>query len=101
MRNFKVASSTLVVKEEMATPYIMCFMGGFLLDKLRLFPLLMGIVLGIILKSLLDDAVLYRVRDQLYAAAGRVVPTSTTPHKHMEHANIEKCPLRAGVILQN
>ncbi len=69
----------------MVASYIICFVCGFLLDKLRLFPLLLGMVLGLMIKSLLDDTMLSHMRDQLYTAAGRVFPTPSFHHELGDH----------------
>ena len=59
------------------TSCIVFFILGFLTDKLRLFPLVMGLVLGVLLKSMLDDCVLTSIKDQVSTMIFRV-GTSTT-----------------------
>lgn len=36
--------------------YLVFFVLGFLTDKIRIFPFVLGIILGIILRSVLEDA---------------------------------------------
>ncbi len=59
------------------TSCIVFFILGFLTDKLRLFPLVMGLVLGVLLKSMLDDCVFTSIKDQVSTMIFHV-GTSTT-----------------------
>ena len=58
------------------TSCIVFFILGFLTDKLRLFPLVMGLVLGVLLKSMLDESVLTSIKDQVSTMIFRVGTTS-------------------------
>ena len=60
------------------TSCIVFFVLGFLTDKLRLFPLVMGLVLGVLLKSMLDDCVLTSIKDQVSTMIFRVGAITTT-----------------------
>jgi multisubunit Na+/H+ antiporter MnhE subunit len=35
--------------------YILCFAAGFLLDKFRIFPFIIGVIVGLVLKTLVDN----------------------------------------------
>jgi nucleoside recognition membrane protein YjiH len=39
--------------------YLVCFAAGFLLDKLRIFPFILGFIAGLVLKALIDNDTLF------------------------------------------
>jgi hypothetical protein len=39
--------------------YIICFAAGFLLDKLRVFPFILGLIVGLVMKALIDSDTLF------------------------------------------
>ncbi len=53
---------------------IFFFILGFLTDKLRVFPLVMGILLGLVIRSVLDEGTLRNVRSQIGSAVDSILP---------------------------
>ena len=49
--------------------YIVVFLLGFLTDKIRLFPFILGVVLGIVLKTLLEKTSFSDVHTRAYEQA--------------------------------
>ena len=43
--------------------YLLFFATGFLLDKLRIFPFILGIVIGTVIKSMVDNNILFDRED--------------------------------------
>jgi hypothetical protein len=43
--------------------YLLCFGAGFLLDKLRFIPFIIGLLTGILLKTLVDNKMLFSNAD--------------------------------------
>jgi hypothetical protein len=48
---------------DLMNPYILCVAAGFMLDKLKVFPFVLGIILGIVLKSLIDHNLWFQEMD--------------------------------------
>jgi hypothetical protein len=70
--------------------YLVFFVLGFLMDKLRIFPLLLGIVLGIVLKSLVGTQGIESLRDlptagtQLYNRAAELCTKLMAPSEKVD-----------------
>ena len=61
------------------TSYAACFVLGFLTDKIRLFPFILGILVGVLLKWVFDNSFLFEDNHEMATNMYETVVSLFTP----------------------